>query len=115
MKKNQIIILSVVIVLIFGGIIGWTVFQKGKMSPEQEVFSLSGTVSNVNVNNNYLMVKPDGAEKEIKVVLSDTTELIKLRLPFDPENPPAETTFTPEETEIEISNFQAGDRVFIKI
>jgi len=60
------------------------------------------------------MVKPVEEEKEIKVVLSDTTKLIKIEFPFDPANPPAEATFTPIQTAIEISDFQEGDNVFIK-
>lgn len=110
--------------MIFGGIIGWTLIQKGKLPVKEEVtqkeeevkelFSLSGIVSSVDVENNFLMVKPTGQEKEIKVVLSDATKLIKIEFPFDPKNPPKEATFTPEQTEIEISDFKAGDNVFIK-
>ena len=124
MKKNQIIILVVVVVLIFGGIIGWNLVQKSKIptgeeiTPEEEeveeVFSLSAVVLSVDAQNNFLMVKPVNQEKEIKVVLSDTTELIKLEFPFDPKNPPKEATFTPIQTEVEISDFEAGDNVFIK-
>ena len=124
MKKNQIIILAVVIVLIFGGIIGWNLIQKGKIPVEEEVtpkeeeieevFSLSGIVSSLDVENNFLMVKPLNQEKEVKVIISETTKLVKLELPFDPKNPPKEATFTPEETEIEISDFKVGDSVFIK-
>ena len=123
MKKNQIIILAVIVVLIFGGVIGWTLIQKGKIpsgeeitSKEEveEVFSLSGIVSSVDAENNFLMVKPAGEEKEIKVVLSDTTKLIKMEFPFDPKNPPKEATFTPKQTEIEISDFKVGDNIFIK-
>jgi len=123
MKKNQIIILAVIVVLIFGGVIGWTLIQKGKIpsgeeitSKEEveEVFSLSGIVSSVDTENNFLMVRPAGEEKEIKVVLSDTTKLIKLEFPFDPKNPPKEATFTPTQTEIEISDFKEEDNIFIK-
>ncbi len=60
------------------------------------------------------MVKPTNQESEVKVILSETTKLIKLELPFDPENPPQEATFTPTQTEIEISDFKARDDVFIK-
>jgi len=124
MKKNQIIILAVVIVLIFGGILGWALSQKTKIPPGEgitpkeeevkEVFSLSALVSSVDVENNFLMVKPAGEEKEIKVVLSDATKLIKIEFPFDPKNPPKEATFTPKQTEIEISDFKVGDNIFIK-
>jgi len=123
MKKNQIIGILIAVVLIFGGIIGWSVFQKGKLTLEEEVtpegevqelFSLSGTVSSVDVENNFLIVKPLEEEKEVKVILSETTSLIKLEFPFDPKNPPKEATFTPKETEIKISDFKVGDNVFIK-
>ena len=123
MKKNQIIVLVIIVVLIFGGIIGWAVVQKGKIpagevTPEEEVleeiFSFTATVLSVDAGNNFLMVKPAKEEKEIKVVLSDTTKLIRVEFPFDPTNPPAEASFTPKQTEIEISDFEEGDNVFIK-
>ncbi len=123
MAKNQIIILVIVIILIFGGIIGWALIQKGKLplgrevtsGEAKEVFSLSAVVQNIDVENNFLMVKPTNQESEVKVILSETTKLIKLEFPFDPQNPPEEGTFTPEQTEIEISDFKAGDNVFIKV
>lgn len=123
MKKNQIIILAVIVVLIFGGVIGWTQIQKGKIPSGEEitskeevegVFSLSGIVSSVDTENNFLMVKPINQEKDVKVVVSETTKLVKFEFPFDPKNPPKEATFTPKETEIEISDFKAGDSIFIK-
>ena len=125
MQKNQIIVLIVVVVLIFGGIIGWVLVQKSKIpvgeevtpgeeEELEEVLSLSAVVSSVDAENNFLMVKPTGEEKEIKVVISETTKLIKLEFPFDPKSPPKEATFTPIQTEIEISDFQTGDNVFIK-
>lgn len=125
MKKNQIIILVIIVVLIFGGIIGWNLVQKGKIpageevtleeeEEVEEVFSLSAVVLSVDAENNFLMIKSANQEKEIKVVLSDTTKLIRVEFPFDPTNPPEEATFTPIQTEIEISDFKVGDGVFIK-
>jgi len=125
MKKNQIIILVVLIVLIFGGIIGWSLVKKSKIpvgeevipgeeEELEEVFSFTAIVLSVDAQNNFLIVRPVEEEKEIKVVLSDTTKLVKIEFPFDPKNPPEEATFTPEQTEIEISDFEVGDNVFIK-
>jgi len=111
------------VVLIFGGFIGWRLIQKEKIpsgdevAQEEEVeeaFSLSGIVYSVDVENNFLMVKPANQEKEVKVIVSETTKLVKLELPFDPKNPPKEATFSPKQTEIEISDFETGDDVFIK-
>lgn len=78
------------------------------------MLSLSAVVQSVDADNNFLMVKPANQEKEVKVILSGTTKLIKLEFPFDPENPPKEATFTPKQTEIKISDFKTGDDVFIK-
>jgi len=125
MKKNQIIILVVLIVLIFGGIIGWSLVKKSKIpvgeevipgeeEELEEVFSFTAIVLSVDAQNNFLIVRPVEEEKEIKVVLSDTTKLVKIEFPFDPKNPPEEATFTLEQTEIEISDFEVGDNVFIK-
>ena len=125
MKKNQIIVLVILIILIFGGIIGWAIVQKGKIpvgeevtqeeeEEVEEVFSLSAVVSSIDTENNFLMVKSTEEEREIKVILSETTKLVKIEFPFDPQNPPKEATFTPKQTEIEISDFKAGDNVFIK-
>jgi len=124
MPKNQIIILVVIVVLIFGGIIGWGLMQKSKISEEgtgqeqteiKEVLSLSAIVSSADADNNFLMVKPAGQEQEVKVIISETTRLIRLEFPFDQNNPQKEGTFTPEQTEIEISGFKAGDNIFIKV
>ena len=76
MKKNQIIILAVVIVLIFGGILGWALSQKTKIPPGEgitpkeeevkEVFSLSALVSSVDVENNFLKMMIDTITVAVK-------------------------------------------------
>lgn len=123
MTKNQITGIIIVIILIFGGVIVWALIQKEKLPSGEEttqeeeikeVFSISSIVSSVDAENNFLMVKPANQENEVKVILSETTRLIRLEFPFDPENPPKEATFTPKQTEIEISDFTAGDNIFIK-
>jgi len=125
MQKNQAIILVVVVIIILGGIIGWSLTQKsGLPSGEEqiqeeegpsEIFSISAVVSSVDAANDFLMVKPASQEKEVKVIISENTKLIKLEFPFDPQNPPSEATFTPTQREIEISDFKQGDNVFIKV
>lgn len=118
-KLKYFIIFLVVLVLIFGGIIGWIIFQKPKLLPEkvvtEEVFTLSGVVSKIDLENNFLMVKPSGKENQVEVILSETTKLIKLEAPFSPENPPPPgTQFTPKQTEITLGDFKEGDEIFIK-
>ena len=127
MQKNQLIILIVIVVVVLGGLIIWGISQPtpnpgppaGEEEEEEEVvvaevFSLSAKVLSANIAEKFLTVKTIKDEKEIKVVVSDTTKLIKLEFPFDPKNPPTEGTFTPIQTPIDISGFQVDDSVFIK-
>jgi len=117
-NKNQIIIAVVIIVLMLGGAFCWFFYQKSKLSSggteQAEVFTLSGTVSRIDADNNFLMVKPTNGEKEVKVVVSEATKLIKLEFSFDPENPPKGGIFIPEQIEVEIPDFKAGDTIFAK-
>jgi len=120
MKKNQTIVLAIIVIVVLGGLVAWSLVQKPEVPFEEEeeelaeVFSMSAVVSSVDAVNSFLMVKPANQEGEVKVLVSETTRLIKLEFPFDPAHPPQEATFTPIQTEIEINNFQKGDNVFIK-
>ena len=125
MQKNQTIILVVIVVIILGGLIWWSLMQKPELPSGEEqtqgdetpaeVFSMSAVVSSVDAANDFLMVKPANQEREVKVIISEDTKLIKLEFPFDPKNPPSEATFTPTQTEVEISDFKQGDNIFIKV
>ena len=126
MKKNQIVIITVISFLILGGIVYFSFLLKEKSQFKgatfktsegtvEEVFSLLAIVSSKNLENNFLMVKPSGKEDQVKVILSDITKLIKLESPFSPENPPPPgTQFTPKQTEISLKDFKEGDEVFIE-
>ncbi len=128
LNKKQLIILAVVIlILIFAGTFSWFLqqktetSQKGEITGEQakreeaqEVYSLSGVIASINVENNFLMVKPANQEKEVKVILSDSTKLIKLEFPFDPENPPEGDTFTPKMTPITLEDLKVGDNLLVE-
>ena len=123
MKKNQTIVLAIIVIIVLGGLVVWSLVQKPEVPFEEEeeeeelaeVFSMSGVVSSVDVASSFLMVKPANQEGEVKVLVSETTRLLKLEFPFDPKNPPSEATFTPIETDVELSDFQQGDNVFIKV
>ena len=121
MLKKQIITIIIAVVVVFGIIIGWGLVQILKMGPQefgqeeqiQEIFSLSATVTEVDTENNFLIVQTAN-QGDVKIILSDDTQLTKLEFPFDPENPPTEGSFTPKKTEIEISGFEVGDSIFLK-
>jgi hypothetical protein len=129
MKKDQVIILVVCLIILIGGISYFSLFKKAKVPPkgevpetkkeipeakQEEIFTLTAKVSKVDPENNFLIVTPVNSEKAVKVILSTGTELIKLELPFDPKNPPKEATFTPKKTEITIKDFKEGNNIFIK-
>lgn len=117
MKKNKIIAIVAAVVIIVAGLVCWGIFQGKKIKDIavvqslEPVFGLSGTVSGVNVEDSFLMVKLSDSEKEVKVIITESAKLIRRE---EPENPPINTTFTPKETEVQLSDFKEGDIVFIK-
>jgi len=125
MAKNRIILILVILVLIFAAIFYFFFFKKEKIEFRGETFttgegvitqtlSLSGDISGVDTENNFLMVKLIDGNEKIKVIVSDTTKFIKLEAPFSSENPPpAGTQFVPEKKEITISDFKEGDEVLV--
>lgn len=128
MSKTAIIVLVAVIVIVIGGIIVFNfVSHKEKIAPAEqavseenlvekqeatEVTGLSATVLSVDVENNFLTVKPENQDKEIKVIISDGTEIIKLGFPKD--MPEHGGVFVPTEEKIDISGFNEGDQIYIR-
>ena len=124
MKKNQIIIISVILFLIFCVIfyLGFLKekfkggsFETGEEGKIEEIFSLSGRVVNVNSEQKFLIVKLIDKETEVKVIISEETKLIKLEAPFPEDKiPPPGTQFTPKEKEITLADFKTGDEILVK-
>jgi|GEM_PF-7101413 len=123
MNKNQITVLILIVVLFFGGLIGWAVYRSYNLpqpagpanggedaTPPQKVLSLNAKVLSVDTENNSLIVESTKDKKEIKIILSENTSLIKVSFP---ENPTPGATFAPIQTEIDITGFKAGDIVLI--
>ncbi len=117
MKKSKIIAIIVAVVIIIAGFVGWGIFQGKKIKDVaviqslEPVFGLSGTVSSVNVEDSFLVIKLSDSGKEVKIVITESANLIRRE---SPENPPINATFTPIETEVQLSDFKAGDTVFVK-
>ncbi len=128
MSKNVIIGIIVVLVIIVGGIfylgsqeIGLEPEEEGKEGEEviegevPQVLNMAAVISSVDVGGNSVMVKSPEQEKEIKLVLSAETEIIQLKFPFDPANPPTgETTFTPERIPISIGDLELDSHILIE-
>jgi len=118
MKKNKIIVIIALVVVIIGGLVCWGLYQGNKLKEGAVIqqslepqFGISGVVSSVDVNNSFLVVKDSDSGKEIKVVITEGAKLIKREIPDDV---PKNTTFNPKETEVQLSDFKAGDVVFVK-
>jgi len=126
-KETQSTILMIILIIINLGIIIfwinlWMDFSKtsslqGKTEEKlvkESVFNLSATVLSVNPENNFLLVKPIKEKKEIKVILNEDTKLFKLKFPSDPKDLSKGRTFSPQKTEIKISDIKKEDHIFIK-
>ena len=124
MQKNQLIILIVIVVIVLGGLIIWGITQTGPVpnpeppigeeeeeAPVAEVFSLSARVLSANVAEKFLMVKTIKEGKEVKVIISDSTKMIKLG-DTGIKEPDGKTI--PTQTSIDISGFQVNDSIYIK-
>lgn len=125
MSKNNIIVLIVIILAIVAGIIIFNLLQKGKNAPsEQPVleeslkkepaqsFGFSATILTVDVENNSLIVKTVKEEKEIKLIVGEETEIIKISPPKD--LPKEGGIFTPDIKTINISDLEEGDNISIE-
>ncbi len=129
MKINQTL-LFIIIVLIIGGIIFWVISKSSKNDlVEQEnipqesvtptsapeligkVFVFSAVVLSTNVSEKFLIVQQEGTTSEIKIILSNETDIRKLGVPS---NAPKFGMFIPTEKEINISDLKAGDKVSIR-
>jgi flagellar basal body-associated protein FliL len=113
MKNKLLIFIIVILILIVGAVGYFSLFKKTKIPPKgeipetgKEVFTLTATVLRVDSESNSLIVKPFEEEKEIKVILTKDTELLKLELTSDPKKPPLKT-------KIKISDLSEGKRIFI--
>jgi len=124
-KDQKTIIIGLVCILILGGIIYWATQRKEPkvfLPPEEFVpeggapgpSSLGAKILQINRTPKYLIVQSDKEEKEIKVNLTDNTEIIQLGLPFDPAHPPTDGHFNFEEKTISFEDLEIGDQVLIK-
>lgn len=110
MQKRTIII----IILLF--LVGATFYywQYRIKSIREEVFGFSGVVYSVDAENNFLIVRPQEKEKEVKVTLSPDTRLMKLNFPINLKDILEEEEFTMEEAQATIGDFEVGDNIFVK-
>lgn len=127
LSKNAIASIVVIIIIVIGGIFYLAFQQKeeplapaekeeqgGEEEIAEEALSLAGEITSVAPEESFIMVKPVNQENEVKVVLSENTEIIQLKFPFEPGGAPTEGTFTPERISITIADLEAGRSVLIE-
>lgn len=127
MSKKGLVIL-IIVILIIASIIAFYFLQKAKnISPEkfvstvnptneqnkevQEVVSFVGTISSIDTENKFLMVKPENETKEIKIVISDGTVMKKLSYPENMSE--SEETPVAVEKIIGISGLSKGESIYV--
>lgn len=84
-------------------------------SPPIEIFSLASVISRIDSEQKLIFVQHPTEPKEIKVMIGDQTEILKIEFPFDPANPPkGETTFSPKLTKITLGDLKPGNHALIE-
>lgn len=129
-NKNQIVGILVAVVLVGGGIVylvsrnGATLSSEAEKNAQQQqaaeqsanpVLNMAGVISQVDAEKKLVTINATEGAAEIKLSLAADTEIIQLKFPFDPANPPkGQATFTPERVPVEVSALKSGDRILIE-
>lgn len=121
LSNRNILIIGVVGAVILGGIYFYSSgklpqltggSQKGEVF--EEVSSIAGKVTSVDVQHNSFVLLQSKEERSFTVKLGESTAFIRLVFPFDVANPPLEATFTPEREIITIEDLKENDQVFVR-
>ena len=90
-------------------------FEVFQELPPVEVFSLASVISRIDREKKLIFVQHPTEAKEIKIMIGEETQIVKLEFPFDPANPPkGETTFSPQFVKITIDDLKPGDHTLIE-
>ncbi|MDA1337577.1 MAG: hypothetical protein O3C23_02330 [bacterium] len=100
--------------LYFAGSIPANEKEQAQTEEVQEILSIAGRVTSINVDENSFIVLQPKEEREFVVLVGEETEFIRLVFPFDLNNPPTEGSFTPEREVVTVKDVQVNDQVFIR-
>jgi hypothetical protein len=84
--------------------------QQGKI----EVFSLAASISSVDSANNFIMVRNPVEDKDVRVIISDDSEIVRFEFPTGGINSTEDQIFSPKMVKISINDLKPGDQVFIE-
>ena len=88
--------------------------QKEESITQPEIKSIAGRVTSVNIDENSFVVLQPKEEREFIVKLGKETEFIRLVFPFDLNNPPIDSIFTPEREIVTMQDLEVNDQVFVR-
>ena len=88
--------------------------EQKETQEQQEILSIAGKVTSVEVGSNSFVLLQVKEQQEFTVKLNEETDFIRLVFPFDLANPPAEASFTPKREVVTIEDLQVGDQVFVR-
>tara|TARA_Y100000310_G_C20456270_1_gene703217 strand:+ start:307 stop:738 length:432 start_codon:yes stop_codon:yes gene_type:complete len=110
----------VVLVAVVGGVYLYSTgglpegSEQETQEEQQEILSIAGKVTSTNTAENSFVILQPKEERSFTVKLGEETEFIRLVFPFDLNNPPTDTTFTPERETVTIEDLGVNDQVFVR-
>ncbi|MDP2926677.1 MAG: hypothetical protein Q8N65_00855 [bacterium] len=79
-----------------------------------EVFSLAAVISKIDIQRKLITVRHPTKDRDINVIVKDSSEIMKIEFPFDPANPPSQASFAPKYTKITINDLKPGNHALIE-
>jgi hypothetical protein len=83
-------------------------------SPRVEVFSLAAVISEIDIQRRLITIRHPTKDRDINVIVKDSSEIMKIEFPFDPANPPREASFSPKYTKIALQDLRPGNHALIE-
>ncbi|OHA62102.1 MAG: hypothetical protein A2117_00570 [Candidatus Wildermuthbacteria bacterium GWA2_46_15] len=79
-----------------------------------EIFSLAAVISEIDIQRKLITVKHPTKDRDINVIVKDSSEIFKVEFPFDPKNPPSQASFAPKYTKIALQDLRPGNHALIE-
>lgn len=119
-NRTTVIIGVIVIAAVAGGAYLYftgglpEVEQNGQEQVPQEVRSLSGRVTSINISQNSFVILQEAENRSFTVQPGEDTSFLRLSFPFDIADAPPGTSFTPSIEEVTVEDLTVGNQVFVR-
>ncbi|OHA62101.1 MAG: hypothetical protein A2117_00565 [Candidatus Wildermuthbacteria bacterium GWA2_46_15] len=71
-------------------------------------------ISEIDIQRKLITVKHPTKDRDINVIVKDSSEIFKVEFPFDPKNPPSQASFAPKYTKIALQDLRPGNHALIE-